>query len=383
MLKRNLPRKGAGKGPGKTLTVGFVLLPSFTLSAFSSIVDLLRLSADEGDRSRPERCCWTVLGPELSPITASCGLQVLPWETYGRPERLDYVVVIGGLLHTGVEYHPSMLKFLQDAAAAGVPVAGVCTGSFAMAEAGLLRGRKCCVSWYHFFDLLERHSDVVPIADQLFIQDGNFITCAGGLAALDLGAWMVERHLGPGRAQKGLHILLTDKARSGFDAQPQPPGVGLVADARVKRAMLLIEQNLSTPPKVQEIATNVGLSKRQLERLFRKIAGKSIQEFSRDLRVYYGLWLLANSTKSITAVATESGFADPSHFNRLFRATFGCAPSELRKGGPELFRTIIERHRDMRAATPGGRNLFEQRSIEGSLSGTPGFLHHERRPYLQ
>jgi transcriptional regulator GlxA family with amidase domain len=99
--------------------------------------------------------------------------------------------------------------------------------------------------------------------------------------------------------------MLTDKARSGFDAQPQPAGVGLVADARVKRAMLLIEQNLSTPPKVQEIATSVGLSKRQLERLFRKIAGKSIQEFSRDLRVYYGLWLLANTDKSIAVVATE------------------------------------------------------------------------------
>jgi AraC-like DNA-binding protein len=146
---------------------------------------------------------------------------------------------------------------------------------------------------------------------------------------------------------------------------------------------LLIEQNLSTPPKVQEIATNVGLSKRQLERLFRKIAGKSIQEFSRDLRVYYGLWLLANSTKSITAVATESGFADPSHFNRLFRATFGCSPSVLRKGGPELFRTIIERYRNTSAATPGAPNLFEQRTFQDSPSGAPSFLHHERRPYLQ
>jgi len=382
MLKRNV-RSKATKAASKTLSVGFVLLPSFTLAAFSSIVDLLRLSADEGDRSRPERCSWTVLGPDMSPISASCGLQVLPWETYSRPERFDYVVVVGGLLHDDVAYNRAMLKFLRDAAGRGVPIAGVCTGSFAMAEAQLLKGRKCCVSWYHFFDLLERHNDVIPVADQLFVQDGNFITCAGGLAALDLGAWMVERHLGPGRAQKGLHILLTDKARSGLDAQPQPPGVGLVADARVKRAMLLIEQNLSTPPKVHEIATSVGLSKRQLERLFRKIAGKSIQEFSRDLRVYYGLWLLANSNKSITAVATESGFADPSHFNRLFRATFGCPPSVLRKGGPELFRSIIERHRGAGVGEPVGRNLFEQLTLQEGLSGAPGFLRHERRPYLQ
>jgi len=382
MLKGNVQSKVGTRPSGKTLSVGFVLLPSFTLSAFSSIVDLLRLSADEGDRSRPERCSWTVLGPDANPITASCGLQVLPWEVYGHPERFDYVVVIGGLLNAA-SYNPAMIKFLQEAARCGVSVAGVCTGSFAMAEAQLMNGRKCCVSWYHFFDLLERHSNVIPIADQLFVQDGNFITCAGGLAALDLGAWMVERHLGPGRAQKGLHILLTDKARAGVDAQPQPPGVGLVADARVKRAMLLIEQNLSTPPKVHEIALNVGLSKRQLERLFRKVVGKSIQEFSRDLRVYYGLWLLANSSKSITSVATESGFADPSHFNRLFRATFGCAPSSLRKGGPESFRAIIERVRDTDAGRLSVGHRLDQPPFQDDLSGISAFLDRERRPYLQ
>jgi transcriptional regulator GlxA family with amidase domain len=361
----------ATNGQGKTLSVGFILLPHFTLIAFSAIVDLLRLSADEGDRSRPELCSWSVLGTDLNPITASCGLRVMPWEIMQRPERFDYIVVVGGLLHKGVDYHPAMLKFLRDAAAAGVQIAGVCTGSFALAEAQLLDGKRCCVSWYHLCDFLERYSKIVPIADQLFVQDGNVITCAGGLAALDLGAWMVERHLGPGRAQKSLHIMLTDKARSGLDAQPQPPGVGLVADPRVKRAMLLIEQNLSTPPKVQEIATNIGLSKRQLERLFRKIAGKTIQEFSRTLRVYYGLWLLANSNKSITAVAAESGFADPSHFNRLFRATFGCPPSVLRKEGPEIMKKIIWDHR-------GG-------SPESGpfKTGATVFLSRERRPYLQ
>lgn len=136
-----------------------------------------------------------MLGPDLGPITASCGLQVIPWEAYGRPERFDYVVVIGGLINKDVEYNLSMLKFLRDAAASGVPIVGVCTGSFAMAEARLLNGRKCCVSWYHFADLLERYVEVVPVADQLFVHDGNFITCAGGLAALDVAAWIRFSHV--------------------------------------------------------------------------------------------------------------------------------------------------------------------------------------------
>jgi transcriptional regulator GlxA family with amidase domain len=385
----------SGKGPRRQLSVGFVLVPNFTLIAFSAIVDLLRLAADEGDRSRPEKCSWSVLAPDLNPITASCGLQVLPWETFDRPERFDYIVVVGGLIDRNSSYHPRTLEFLRDAAAKGVSIAGVCTGSFALVEAKLMSGRKCCVSWYHFPDLIERYGDIIPVADQLFVEDGKFITCAGGLAALDLGAWMVERHLGPGRAQKSLHIMVTDTARPAAGAQPQPPSVGMVDDPRVRRAMLQIEQNLSTPQKVEDIAQGVGLSKRQLERIFRKVVGKSIQEFSRDLRVFYGLWLLANSSKSITTVAIESGFSDISHFNRLFRGTFGCAPSALRREGPDAMRRMIRRWQAAQPKALSDLQLSAKPPIcEGVASALPqppllqidleklGFLQHERRPYF-
>jgi transcriptional regulator GlxA family with amidase domain len=403
----SLISSASAKGARRQLSVGFVLIPNFTLIAFSAIVDLLRLAADEGDRSRPERCSWSVLAPDLNAVTASCGLQVLPWETFDRPERFDYIVVVGGLIDRNSTYHPKTLEFLRDAAAKGVAIAGVCTGSFALVEAKLMSGRKCCVSWYHFPDLIERYSDIIPVADQLFVEDGKFITCAGGLAALDLAAWMVERHLGPGRAQKSLHIMVTDTARPATGAQPQPPSVGAVDDPRVRRAMLQIEQNLSTPQKVEDIAQGVGLSKRQLERIFRKVVGKSIQEFSRELRVFYGLWLLTNSAKTITAVATESGFSDISHFNRLFRATFGCAPSTLRREGPDAMKLMIERWQTAQsktlsdlhitaAKTLADRNSAMERPGEiaaplGTLARPPlpgidletrGFLKRERRPYF-
>lgn len=377
----------AGEGPRgqrtdrRALSVGFVLLPQFTLTAFSSIVDLLRLSADEGDRSRPERCAWTILSQDGHPITASCGIAVLPWETFANPGRFDYIVVVGGLLDRGPTYHPSMLDFLRAAAAEGVAIAGICTGSFALAEAGLLHGRRCCVSWYHFQDLIARYGDIIPVADRLFVEDGPFITCAGGLAALDLGAWMIERHLGPGYSQKSLHIMVTDRARPAVGAQPQPPGLGVVDDPHVRRAMLLIEQNLSTPPKAADLACKVGLSNRQLERRFRSALGKSIQEFSRELRAYYGLWLLADSSRTVAAAAAESGFSDTSHFNRVFRAVFGCAPSALRKEGAPAIKSLIERWQQARAiATPRGSRPSANRAPGPAADG--GFLRRERRPYL-
>ena len=132
----------SGKGQRRQLSVGFVLVPNFTWIAFSAIVDLLRLAADEGDRSRPEKCSWSVLAPDLNPITASCGLQVLPWETFDRPERFDYIVVVGGLIDRNSSYHPRTLEFLRDAAAKGVSIAGAGTGSSAPVDAQLMNGRK-------------------------------------------------------------------------------------------------------------------------------------------------------------------------------------------------------------------------------------------------
>jgi transcriptional regulator GlxA family with amidase domain len=373
---------GARQGIRPSLSVGFILLPRFTLSAFSSFIDVLRLAADEGDRSRPIRCTWDVLAPNLAQVTASCGLQVSPWTTFEvDPRRYDYLVVIGGLLADDQTYDRSTIDFIKLAEERGVTLVGVCTGSFALAEAGLLTGRKCCVSWYHYRDLIDRYGEVIPVADKLFVQDGRLITCAGGLAALDLSASIVQRHLGNAHAQKALHILVADTARRAEDAQPQPPGSSLSGDPRVRRAMLMIEQSLSHPPRVDSIARAVGLSKRQLERIFVRELGRTIQEFSRDLRIYYGLWLLANSAKTITAVAIESGFSDISHFNRVFHATFGTSPSRLRAEGVDVMRRLIEQSQLKQVEGRSGAASFSE-APSGRLVIDPGFLTHERRPYF-
>ncbi len=85
---------------------GIVLLPNFTLTAFSGFVDMLRLSADDGDYSKPVRCAWSVIGETLAPVRASCGIQITPWETFDEAQPFDYVVVVGGLLHSGPQAGP-------------------------------------------------------------------------------------------------------------------------------------------------------------------------------------------------------------------------------------------------------------------------------------
>ena len=317
------------------LRVGFVLLPHFTLLPFAGFIDSLRLAADEGDHSRQINCQWTVMGPQLNEVESSCGVSVRPWVVFRDPGEFDYIVVVGGLLHQGSIASDAVLEYLQRADAANTPLVGLCTGSFALIRAGLMHGRRCCVSWFHYQDLQDELADVIPVADLLYVDDGDRITCAGGSAATDLAATLIERHLGRQWARKSLRILSLDGARPANSPQPQPANSNnmLVENRRVRRALLMMEQNMAQPLSTQVFAQRLNLSKRQLERLFVAETGESLQRLYRNMRLGYGLWLLQRPGSSVTNIAQECGFADTAHFSRAFRSHFGMSPSEARLKG--------------------------------------------------
>ncbi|WP_328838263.1 GlxA family transcriptional regulator [Methylobrevis albus] len=330
----------AGKAPaasaGPTLDVGFLLANHFTLSAFSLFIDHLRLAADDGDRSRPIRARWQVMSSRQDPIRASCGIGITPTAGLGDPASFDYIVVVGGLLHTGAPFDEETLAWLKKAAALGVPLVGLCTGSFVLARAGLMTGRRCCVSWYHYQDFRTEFPHHAPVADRLYVIDGNRITCAGGGGVADLATALIEKHIGRAVAQKSRHVLLLDRARSASEAQPHPPVAEGVADDRVRRALLLMEQNIAVPLPIADIARRVRVSTRQLERLFHAVLGQRPAEFYRQLRLRYARFLLDTTDRSVTAIALDAGFSDCAHFSRQFKAMHGFTPSDSRSAGPAL-----------------------------------------------
>lgn len=319
-------------GSGAKLRVGFVLMHNFTLTAFSSFVDVLRLSADRGDRSRPIDCSWQVMSPHLRPARSSCGIDIQPTSDLADPAGFDYIVVVGGLLHGMPPLPPAIGTYLQRAAKAGVTLIGVCTGSFVLCRLGLMEQRKCCVSWYHYRDFLEEFPTLVPLADKLFVVDGERITCSGGAGVADLAAQLVAQHLGEAVAQKALNILLIDRPRGAEGAQPAPRlGEGGIDDARVSRALLMMEQNLAEPLPIARLASALGLGVRQMERLFAETLGESPQDSYLALRLKHARWMLANTSFSAARIAADLGFADGSHFGRAFKARFGETPAAYRR----------------------------------------------------
>lgn len=323
---------------GRTLRVGFVLAERFTLTAFSSFIDALRLAADEGDGSRQKGCRWHVMSASGQPVMASAGVEVRPTGPLLPPAELDYVVVVGGLLpRSGGPVQPvdaPTRAYLKSAAAAGATLVGVCTGSFILAGLGLMDGFEVCVSWYHHQDFREAFPDLRATAEPLFLTAGRRITCSGGTGAADLAAFLVEKHLGAEPARKSMRILLQDRARPGLGPQPQPASMVEVDDPRVKRALLLMERQISEPLSVEAIAEALSIGARQLERLFRQALGIGPGAAYARLRLQHADWLLRTSGRSITEVALECGFADCAHFSRSYKASFGRPPSAARPRRP-------------------------------------------------
>jgi transcriptional regulator GlxA family with amidase domain len=316
------------------LSVGFVLLPDFTLLAFSGFVDALRIAADQEDRSRQVHCQWTILGPRRIPVRSSSGVEITPWETFDEDKRFDYVIVIGGLLRGHERMDRRILSFLRDADARGVSLVGVCTGSFALARAGLMKGYRACVHWYHLEEFTREFPKHRAEADVAYRVDGRRITCAGGQSALDVALHLVERHCGRKIASKVRTALVVTAAHGPRQPPPHPETKWFaeINKTLVQRAILLIdEQPAWRPGLMPEIASRLGVSVRTLVRGFESTFNLPPAAFFRVLRVARGRWDLLNTSKPIGSIALDHGFSDASHFTRLFREYYGATPASFRQ----------------------------------------------------
>jgi transcriptional regulator GlxA family with amidase domain len=318
-------------GETARLRIGFVLVPRFTLTAFAGFVDALRLAADVDDRSRQIDCEWRILGQRSKPVAASCGASVQPWAPMEQPEQYDYIVVVGGLMHGGQVVQPGLYRFLQAAARVGVPLIGLCTGSFVLARAGLLDGYECCVSWFHRSDFEAEFPRLRVQSERLFVVDRDRLTCAGGTSVVHLAAYVIERHVSRSHAIKSLRILLEDAPLPANAAQPESVVTQRAHDGVVRRAMLLIEQHLGDALELREVLRPLRIGMRQIERRFHDDVGIGPREYRLRLRLARARWLLEHTERPVTSIGLECGFVDGSHFARTFRRRCGMRPSKFRR----------------------------------------------------
>jgi transcriptional regulator GlxA family with amidase domain len=327
------PDPASGEGAGScALRIGFLLTDKFTLTAFAGLIDALRLAADPGGRSRQIHAAWQVMSPGGKPVRSSCGLAVEPGELTD-PGAFDYIAVCGGNDYLNERQPAAVLDYIRLAVERRVRLLGICTGTFAIAQADVVGSRRVCVHWNVLDAFRDQFPALKPVVDSLFIDEGDLVTCAGSTAAIDLGLYLIARHCGGDKARQAVRHMMLQGMRPGFLPQAHfYADLGEIDDVRVRQAAHFIEQRLDDPPSIEAIARYVGISGRQLERDFRRVLGLSPAAFHRKLRLEYGKRLLTTSARTITEIALDCGFADGAHFSREFRAQFKEAPSRYRAG---------------------------------------------------
>ena len=316
-----------------SLAVAFVLLPEFTLSTFSAFVDVLRLASDSLDHSRQRRYHWNLLGPDLTPIKSSCGAQITPDKPFDDPAQYDYLIVCGGLTrgHDGIA--PAVFDYLKRADQAGCHLVGLCTGSFALAAAGLLQDRKVCIHWAHAPEFIGKYPDIQIDSSRLYLTRGRYTTCSGGLASANVAINLVVKHGGRQQAHKVMSGLGIETFRGGRSPQQHKGALWFnrIQNQAVRRAILLMGSHINESLTTEDIHTSLNISASTLERAFKQALDCSPAAFARLLRLAYGRWELLHSNKPITDIANEFGFSDGSHFSQWYKRVFGATPKQDRQ----------------------------------------------------
>jgi transcriptional regulator GlxA family with amidase domain len=304
---------------------GFLTLPSYSMIACANAVEALRMANRAVGRPAYE---WRMVSLDGAAAMASNGLTLEPTVALEAAGPFDIVFVCGGVdvrQSTG----RALATALRRLAAGGAALGGLCTGAFALAEAGLLSGRRCAIHWENLSAIREEFPDIDFIQD-LYAVDGDRLTCTGGVAPLDMMISLIGARLGREVAREVSTQFIVERDRAGDERQPASPHLSAArGHKRLESAVRALEADPARKPG--EIAVAAGLSTRQLERLFAQHMGQSPSAFALRLRLERARSLLGQTALSVTEVAVACGFTSSAHFSTAYRRLFGQAPSASRQ----------------------------------------------------
>ena len=320
-------------------TVVFLLVPNFSMIAFASAIEPLRIANRIVGH---EVYRWRLASSSGLPVRASNRVEVAV-DTSVETERRNLlaecrpsmVFACSGIFVEEFS-DKSAFSYLRETHQHGIAVGGLCTGAWILARAGLLADRRCAIHWENLPGFSEAFPRAEVYAD-LFESDHNIYTCAGGTASLDMMLALIGEDLGDDVVNRVCEQALTDRVRGPHDRQRLPLRARLgVQHVKVLRVIEIMEANLSDPLSLVEISRHVGLSRRQVERLFDKEMGRSPARYYLEIRLDRARHLLLQSQLPIVEIAVASGFVSASHFSKCYRELYSRSPLQERASRTSL-----------------------------------------------
>jgi len=310
----------------KPIRYGFLLMPKFSMIAFTSAIEVLRMANRLSGESLYD---WPLYSMDGDKVAASNGLELQPNHGIDQAKQLDILFVCAGVRVREV-WSEELRTQLHRLNNAKMVLGGICTGTYLLAKAGLMEGYRCTIHWENIASLRETEPNVI-VSEELFEIDRDRYTVSGGSAPLDMMLQMVKKAQGKELAVSISEQFMCDRMRGEFDKQRIPLKLLLGSDQpKLTEAVELMEANLEELINLDELAALVGVSRRQLERLFKKYLGCVPRRYYLDLRLKRARQLLLQTASSISEIAIACGFVSASHFSKSYREMFGMSPREER-----------------------------------------------------
>lgn len=309
--------------------IGFLLVPGFSLMSYASAVEPLRAANVLAERPLYS---WVHLTPDGEPAAASNGVEIHADAAFGEAGPLSVVLVCAA--GNPAQFRDrAVFAWLRAESRRGVRMGGVSGGAYVLARAGLLDGHRCTIHWEHAPAFAEEFP-AIDLRRTLFEFDRDRMTCAGGIAALDMMHALIEREQGMALAHRVSEWFLQTQVRLGTGAQRMSVEARhAISNPRLAAAIAHMEANIEQVVPRAVLARKAGISLRQLERLFAGHLHRSVGRHYMIVRLERAKVLIRETAMPLGEVALACGFASAAHFSRACRQVLGTSPRQLRRAG--------------------------------------------------
>ncbi|MGQ7243444.1 GlxA family transcriptional regulator [Salinicola sp. V024] len=313
--------------------VGFVMLPGFSLLAQACAIEPLIVANTLAER---RLYTATTFGIDGRPVKSVAELALAPESVAGSDARhLDMLFVCAPTPAWPVaagDESETLIHWLHRLASRGVMLGGIAGGTHWLARAGVLDGYRASIP-YASADAFARTFPTIHISHQLFEIDRNRLTCGGGTAAMDMLMTLIGQQQGTGLAQRISEHFVCERIRMADEPQQIPLRSRLGhAPQSLIDAVALMEANIEEPLTTHELSAHLGLSRRQLERLFKKHLQAVPSRYYLNLRLQQARKLLREGDQAVGEIALAHGFSSGAHFSTAYRHHFGISPRDERLG---------------------------------------------------
>lgn len=315
--------RNTGDKPRK---IGFLLIDNFTLISFSSAIAPMRMA---NQLSSQELYQWFVVSENGQSVKSSDGIEISANASINTAIELDTLIVVGGVDITR-SYTKAQLTWLKQLDRKFIALGAVCTGAYVLAAAGLLDNREFSAHW----ECIPSINENFPKANSnnhLYSLSKDRLTSSGGIVPLDMMLALVQRQYGSELVAAISDMFICDRLRSEADYQRVPIRHSLGnTQPKLVELVSLMENNLEEPIHLDELASYVSISRRQLERLFQKYLSCTPSRYYLKLRLARARQLLKQTSLSIIEISTACGFVSTPHFSKCYRFYMGMPPRDER-----------------------------------------------------